>query len=215
MEFLVILGPPGSGKGTLSRRLQEKDHFLPLSTGEEIRKKMADPTSEIGQLSTPYMNRGDFIPDNLALALFYEILNEMPENSRVALDGFPRTVPQAKKFSAWLDQKNHQFLGCVFLDIVLDVAVKRMEGRLVCPDCRRTYPTVAGYPAGSSCEICGGKLIQREDDDPKRMRQRLLRHQEMTFPLREWFSDRQQLLELDANQETSVLRKQLLKHFNV
>lgn len=215
MDFLVILGPPGSGKGTLSRRLQEENGFIPLSTGEEIRKQMADPTSEIGRASRPFMDRGDYIPDEMALSLFYKILDPMPFTSRLVLDGFPRTVPQADIFSNWVTEKDYGLIGCVFLDLPLDVAVKRMESRLVCPDCRRTYPTVAGEPAGSGCVGCGGTLIQREDDDPVRMQQRLLRHKEMTHPLRDWFGNREQLLEVDASAETEQLREQIVKKFNL
>ncbi|MDF3130597.1 nucleoside monophosphate kinase [Kiritimatiellaeota bacterium B1221] len=215
MEFLVLLGPPGSGKGTLSRRLQEENRFIPVSTGEEIRKQMADPQSEVGRASAPYMDRGDYIPDDLALSLFYTILEPMDTESRVVLDGFPRTVPQAIALAPWLEAKGHRLIGCVFLNLPVEVAVKRMEARLVCPDCRRTYPTVAGHPVGSECDACGGILIQREDDDPVRMKQRLRRHEEMTNPLREWFEDRKQLLEVDASAGTEDLRKGIVKHFNL
>lgn len=215
MDFLVILGPPGSGKGTLSRQLQEQQGFIPISTGEEIRKQMADPDSEIGNLSAPFMDRGDYIPDALALRLFYKILAPMPEDCRLVLDGFPRTVPQADSFVSWLTQNHHRMIGCVFLELPVEVAVKRMEARLVCPDCRRTYPTVAGHPAGSHCGACGGILMQREDDDPKRMRQRLKRHEQMTRPLREWFADRKQLVELNAAVDTARLRRQIEKQFNL
>lgn len=211
----MILGPPGSGKGTLSRQLQDKNRFIPLSTGEEIRKQMADPASETGRLSAPYMDRGDYIPDSLALSLFYEILDPMPLESRVALDGFPRTVPQADAFSEWVIRHGHRLLGCVFLDLALEVAVRRMESRRVCPDCRCTYPRVAGEPAGKRCAVCGSLLMQREDDDPVRMQQRLLRHTEMTNPLRAWFGERDRILELDAAQETETLRKQIVEKFNL
>lgn len=215
MNFLVILGPPGSGKGTLSRRLELEHRFVPISTGEEIRKQMADPDSEIGKASSPYMDRGDYIPDDLALSLFYTILSSRPPDSRLALDGFPRTVPQAVAFAKWVEENGHNLMGCVFLDLPLEVAIKRMESRKVCPDCRRTYPTVAGEPVEGCCVACGTWLIQREDDDPIRMKQRLLRHKEMTNPLRDWFGQRDQVLELDASLETDLLRKQIKEKFNL
>lgn len=215
MDFLVILGPPGSGKGTLSRRLQEANRFYPLSTGEEIRKCMADPASELGRASAPYMDRGDYIPDALALELFYTILDNLPKGSRVALDGFPRTVPQANAFADWMAEKGHQLVGCVYLDFPVALAVKRMEARLVCPECRRTFPQIAGDPAGSECDACGGNLMPREDDDPVRMRQRLLRHAEMTLPLRDWFETRHQLLVLDAGRETEEIRVQIENTFQL
>lgn len=215
MEFLVILGPPGSGKGTLSRRLQDAYGFYPLSTGEEIRKCMANPASELGCASAPYMDRGDYIPDDLALQLFYEILSPLPLSSRVALDGFPRTVPQADAFSGWLKERQYSLLGCVYLDLPVELAVKRMEGRLVCPDCRGTFPLVAGHPTGARCDVCGGRLMPREDDDPVRMHQRLKRHAQMTLPLRDWFAARQQLRILDAGRGTEELRQEIENMFQL
>lgn len=195
--------------------LQEKDRFIPVSTGEEIRKKMSDPASQFGKQAAPYMDRGDYIPDNLALSLFYSILEPFDPDSRVVLDGFPRTVPQGEQFADWLTGHGHQLTGCVFLEISSEVAARRMRDRLVCPDCRKTYPTVAGHPTGDRCEGCGGILMQREDDDPVRMQQRIFRHRQQTLPLREWFRERHGLLELDANRETAELRNELVKTFHL
>ncbi len=212
MEFLILLGPPGAGKGTLSRLLESRDAWIPVSTGEEIRKRMAKKDDEIGRRSTPYMDRGDYIPDELALELFFAIVKDIDHHPRVVLDGFPRTVPQAEVFLDWIQSGPHSFRGCVFLDLDPDVAAERMRNRRVCPSCRKTYPLVAGDPAGNRCETCGRELIQREDDDPERMARRVKKHDEVTRPLRDWFRDRGQLIELDASRTTEELAENILNH---
>lgn len=212
MEFLILLGPPGSGKGTFSRLLQEKEGWRPVSTGEEIRKRMANPFDEIGQLSTPYMDRGDYIPDALALRLFFSIVEQLDSTERVVLDGFPRTVPQAEVLSEWVAEKGHTVKACVFLDLAPDAAAERMQNRRVCPDCRKTFPVVAGDPSGERCDACGARLIKREDDDPERMARRVRRHEEVTRPLRDWYQGRGRLQVLDASQPTEVLYTKICNH---
>lgn len=211
MEFLIVMGPPGAGKGTLSRLLESRDGWIPVSTGEEIRKRMADPHNEIGRSATPYMDRGDYIPDEMALRLFFSILEPMPENARIVLDGFPRTVPQAEFFAQWVREKNHQIKGCVFLELDPAVAAERMRNRQVCPECRKTFPAVAGGPTGTHCDDCGARLIPREDDDPKRMAQRVRRHEHQTRPLRNWYRERGGVIELDATLPTEENREHILK----
>ena len=202
--FLILLGPPGSGKGTLSRLLQQQADWIPVSTGEEIRKRMAVPGDEIGDASRPYMDRGDYIPDDLALKLFFSIAEHLPRGGKVVLDGFPRTVHQAEVLEEWLQGEGHAFAGCAFLELAPEVAAERMRQRRVCPSCRKTFPTVAGDPVGEFCdeEGCSDRLIPREDDDPERMAMRVQRHNEQTAPLRDWYQDRGCLLELDASRPT-------------
>ena len=212
MEFLILLGPPGSGKGTLSRLLESRNGWKPISTGEEIRKRMSDPDSEIGCASTPYMDRGDYIPDALALKLFFSIVENLSSEARIVLDGFPRSVPQAEALADWVKAQGHTVQGCVFLDLNPDRAAERMRNRRVCPTCRTTYPTVAGDPAGETCDACGGTLIPREDDDPERMARRVRRHEQLTRPLRDWYRDRGRLIELDASKTTEQLREEIVNH---
>lgn len=203
--FLILLGPPGSGKGTLSRLLQQEKGWIPISTGEEIRKRMAIPGDDIGEASRPYMDRGDYIPDELVLKLFFSIAMQLPQGSRVVLDGFPRTVPQAEVLEGWIAEVGFGFVGCVFLELDPEVAAERMRQRRVCPSCRKTFPTVTGEPAGEFCDVegCNDRLIPREDDDPERMALRVRRHNEQTAPLRDWYRERNCLLELDASKPTS------------
>lgn len=210
MEFLILLGPPGAGKGTLSRLLESCDRWIPISTGEEIRKRMSEPASEIGRLSAPYMDRGDYIPDELALRLFFSIAVTLPPDARVVLDGFPRTVPQGQALDDWVGAEGHTVKGCVFLELEPEAAAERMRNRKVCQKCRKTFPTVAGDPAGAVCDRCGGALIPREDDDPERMARRVRRHEQVTRPLRDWYRDRKCLIELDASLPTEELRKRIL-----
>ena len=209
--FLILLGPPGSGKGTLSRLLQERDGWKPISTGEEIRKRMAIPGDEIGESSTPYMDRGDYIPDDLALRLFHSIASELEPEAKVVLDGFPRSVPQAEHFWHWLKTEQHPFSGCIFLEVDPEVAAERMRQRRVCPSCRKTFPAFAGDPTGEVCDECGDRLIPREDDDPERMARRVQKHEQVTRPLRNWFQERNQLIELDASQTPEQLLQEILQ----
>ncbi len=210
MEFLLLLGPPGSGKGTLSRHLQEKDGFLPLSTGELIRQKMQSPLSSFGQQARPYMDRGDYIPDALALSLFFEYMHGLSEDQRIVLDGFPRTLTQAKVFTQWCEAARHRILGWVFLEIDLETARSRMQDRRVCERCRCPYHLATRPPqVPEVCDACQGTLIPREDDDAERMAQRLRRHEEQVEPLRVGLAKTQRILLLDGCKDPMALRQEL------
>jgi len=202
VEFLVILGPPGAGKGTLSRLLERRTGFLPVSTGEVIRHEMADGTSEFGRRARPYMDRGVYVPDELALTLFFSLLKKFSSDAKVALDGFPRTVPQAEVFLDWVKQEGHVFHGCVHLDLSVAQALERMKLRRVCSVCRAPYHLVNRPPAiDEVCDECGGALMMREDDDPERVASRLERFHEQTQPLIGWFADQGRCVELDGGDD--------------
>jgi len=191
VEILVLLGPPGAGKGTLSRLLESRTGFLPFSTGEMIRREMSDPQSDFGRQARPYMDRGDYVPDELALSLFFTILNGVPADTRLTLDGFPRTIPQAEIFLRWVERGRHRFFGCAHLDLSVSVAVSRMRLRRVCSHCRTPYHLENRAPKREGiCDVCGGSLILREDDDAPRVASRLARFHEQTDPLIAWFDER-------------------------
>ena len=206
-----MLGPPGAGKGTLSRVLQEQEAFLPVSTGERIRHEMADPSSGFGARAKPYMDRGDYLPDDLALELFARIVAEQVPDARLVLDGYPRTVPQGEHFLNWCAEQGHQCLACVRLEVPLEDAVARIEQRRVCSQCRAPYhlqnrpPKLPGI-----CDLCGGSLMLREDDDSERLQRRLARYLERTRPVLDWFAERNLGLTLDGNQPPETLRETLM-----
>ena len=210
----MLLGPPGSGKGTFSRHLREHDGYFPVSTGELIRQRMADSTSDFGRKARPYMDRGDYIPDELALSLFFSHLDVCRSERRLVLDGFPRTVPQAEVFRSWCAAAGHFLAGGVFLELDVDLAVARMKDRRVCADCRCPYHLKERPPRRPGvCDACGGRLIPREDDDPERLAQRLRRHHERARPLRDWFETRNLLFRLDARLTPEELRNRFMRIF--
>lgn len=202
MEFLVFLGPPGAGKGTLSRLLERQTGFVPVSTGEVIRREMADDASDFGRRARPYMDRGVYVPDELALSLFFSILSSFSESARVALDGFPRTIPQAEVFLGWVKDGGHRFYGCVHLDLSVEQAVARMKLRRICSACRTPYHLVNRPPrVAEVCDVCGGRLMMREDDDPERVASRLERFDVQTQPLIAWFREKGLCVEVDGGED--------------
>lgn len=216
MEFLVLLGPPGAGKGTLSRLLERRTGFLPVSTGEVIRREMADQTSDFGRRARPYMDRGVYVPDELALSLFFSILTSYSDTAKVALDGFPRTIPQAEVFLDWVRDHHHVFHGCVHLDLSVDQAVERMKLRRVCSECRTPYHLVNRPPAvPERCDECGAPLMLREDDDPERVASRLERFHEQTQPLIQWFTDQGRCLEVDGGNEPAASVETLIQRWHL
>ncbi len=212
MEFLVLLGPPGAGKGTLSRRLQALAGFQALSTGEVIRREMADPSSSFGPVARPYMDRGEYVPDSLAISLFSSILSPSPLDTRWCLDGFPRTPPQADWFRGACEEGGHRILGCVFLEITPEHAARRLRQRRVCRVCRAPYHLEARPPREPGrCDACHGNLIPREDDDAERLARRQEAYHLRTRPLLEALARTMPVWSVDgavdpAAQAASVLR---------
>lgn len=211
-----MLGPPGAGKGTLSRILSEGSGFLPVSTGERIRREMADPNSRFGREARPYMDRGDYVPDDLALSLFFTILAQERKTARLTLDGFPRTIPQAQAFLQWVADAGHRLHGCVHIDVDDGIAISRLQQRRICRDCRAPYhlqtrpPRQAGH-----CDLCGGPLIVREDDDAERLASRMARFREQTRPLIRWLADRVPCVQLDGAGEPEILADQLIGEWSL
>jgi adenylate kinase len=216
VEFLVLLGPPGAGKGTISRLLHQASGFQPLSTGEVIRKEMADPLSTFGQQSRPFMDRGDYIPDDLAISLFFFLLTAYPPGTRLCLDGFPRTIPQAEAFVRWVNEKGHRFLGYVFLELPVEDALRRLGLRRVCSQCRTPYHLTDRPPQREGlCDTCGGRLIPREDDDAILLARRQERHLSQTRPLLDWFRPRVRGLEADGRNDPEDVMEEIRKTFSL
>jgi adenylate kinase len=201
---VVLLGPPGAGKGTQAKRIGAKTGLVHLSTGDILRDEVARDT-ELGRKAKGFMDRGELVPDPVIL----DMIGGRIARARAGfiLDGFPRTVAQAEA----LDELSS-------LDVVLNIALSRDEviarltARRVCVDCGRIYNLSFRAPSDpSTCEVCGGRLVQRDDDREAVIRNRYDVYERETEPLIEFYRDRKLLEELDGRLGSDEVYARILK----
>ncbi len=205
---LVFLGPPGAGKGTQAKMLSQKLGLLHISTGDILRSAVEKKTP-LGVKAKEYMERGELVPDDLIIALIEEVL---PQQGGFVLDGFPRTVAQAKALDRLLDSKGMSLSAVILFDVPDDTVVERLSGRRICPRCGAVYHLRYNPPREDEiCDRCGARLIQREDDREEVIRKRLSVYREQTAPLVEYYSKRDILVKLDASRPIEEIHRRLLE----
>jgi adenylate kinase len=200
--ILVFLGPPGAGKGTQAKLLSQRMGFLHLSTGDLLREAVKNQTP-LGKKAKEYMYRGELVPDELIVQLIEET---MPKDSNVILDGFPRTVNQALALEEMLKGKGEKISKVLFFDVPDEVIIDRLSGRRVCSKCGAVYH-VKYNPSKVEgvCDLCGGTLVQRDDDREEVVRKRLEVYRKQTQPLIEFYQDRGIIYKLDAGKGVEEL----------
>jgi adenylate kinase len=195
---LVLVGPPGAGKGTQAQFISSNLSIPKISTGDIFRYNVSTGT-ELGRQAKAFMDRGDLVPDEVTIAMVSSRLQEDDSQVGFLLDGFPRNVPQAetlKKMLAEWDQKLDIVLELVVDD---DEVVRRLSGRRTCRKCGRIWHVVFDPPARQgACDDCGGELFQRDDDHEETIRHRLDVYQQQTRPLIAFYADEGTLLGIDA-----------------
>jgi len=200
--ILVFLGPPGAGKGTQAKLLSQRMGFLHLSTGDLLREAVKNQTP-LGKKAKEYMDRGELVPDELIVQL---IEKTMPKDGNVILDGFPRTVNQALALEEMLKGKGEKISKVLFFDVPDEVIIDRLSGRRVCSKCGAVYhmkynpPKIEGV-----CDLCGGTLVQRDDDKEEVVKKRLEVYRKQTQPLIEFYQDRGIIYKLDAGKAVEEL----------
>lgn len=185
---VIFLGPPGAGKGTQADIIEEKLSIKKISTGDILREAVRKGT-ELGKLAESYMNRGELVPDDVMLSLIEETLKNI--NGGFILDGFPRTLEQARGLDRLLEKLNIPLKVVVLLDLEDEKIIRRLSARRICPNCGAVYNMLSNPPEEDEvCDRCGTKLITRDDDKPDVIRRRLEVYRRSTEPLIDYYKKR-------------------------
>ncbi len=194
---LILLGAPGAGKGTQAEVISEHLHIPTISTGNIIREALKSG-SELGEKARSYMDKGALVPDEIVIGIIKERLAEDDCRNGFILDGFPRTIPQAEA----LDRMGVVIDRVIDIEVADDVIARRVSGRRVCLACGATYhidykkPSVDGV-----CDKCGDTLVQRKDDHPDTVKDRLRVYHEQTEPLKEYYAKSGKLKIVEGQEE--------------
>ncbi|MEK6528727.1 MAG: adenylate kinase [Nitrospirota bacterium] len=185
---LVLLGAPGAGKGTQAKKLIEKYGIPQISTGDILRKAVADGTP-LGKEAKLVMDKGELVPDSVVIGLVKERLAQDDCKKGYILDGFPRTTPQAEALDKVLAGMNAPLDTALSVDVDMDILMKRLTGRRTCKGCQQMYNIHFGPPKKEGvCDKCGGELFQRADDKEETIKNRLDVYGKSTAPLMDYYA---------------------------
>jgi adenylate kinase len=195
---VVLVGPPGAGKGTQAQFIASHLSVPTISTGEIFRSNVSTGT-ELGRVAKAYMDRGDLVPDEVTIAMVASRIQEDDAQAGFLLDGFPRNVPQAETLKKMLAEWETRLDLVLELVVDDDEVVRRLSGRRTCRRCGHVWHVLFDPPSRSErCDDCGGELFQRDDDREETIRHRLDVYQQQTQPLIAFYADESILLGVDA-----------------
>ena len=206
---LVLLGPVGAGKGTQARRITTKYGVPHIASGDLLRAQIVENT-ELGRQARIYMDRGALVPDDLVIGMIVERMRQ-PEASRgVLLDGFPRTLAQARALDRELEDENRVLKLALYLEVPFEVLVERAAGRWTCRTCQTTYNYRVNPPRKPGiCDIDGGELYQREDDRLEVVSARIKVYIQDTVPVVEYYRERGILRQIDGTRDIEAVGEEI------
>jgi adenylate kinase len=210
ISFIVLLGPPGAGKGTQAEAISSKLHLPHISSGDIFRENLKNET-ELGKLAGGYINKGELVPDDVTIAMIRERISKPDCQSGALLDGFPRTPIQAEALASMLSSINGQVTSATYISVPENVLVGRLAGRWTCRKSGHVFhenfypPQVPG-----KCDLDGSELYQREDDKSETVKRRIHIYLEQTQPLIEYYHQRGVLVEVDGTKSIEQVTLDLL-----
>ncbi len=208
---IMLMGPPGAGKGTQAEFLTKELKMPHISTGDMFRKAVKEGTP-LGIEAKRYMDSGKLVPDTVTIGIVKERLAEADCSAGFLLDGFPRTVPQADALEKTLKELGVKLDRVVNIIVDKEALLQRLTGRRVCKACGATYHVVY-HPSqgGEQCQLCGGALYQRSDDTEATVANRLNVYEQQTAPLVEYYEEKELLLNIEGSEEVGTVTQSILR----
>lgn len=208
---IILLGPPGAGKGTLSSKIIENKQAVQISTGDIFRYNISNKT-ELGLKAKAYMDKGELVPDELTIDLLwnkFDSLGDENKDSIILFDGFPRTISQAQALDDGMEERNQKIDMVIYFDVDDEILIQRLTGRRTCPECGATYHITNNPPKQEGiCDKCGTKLIQRADDTIETVENRINVYNKQTSVLIEYYTNKGILKSIDGTKKPDLVYKE-------
>ena len=207
---IILMGLPGAGKGTQASEIVKKFPIPHISTGDMFRKAIKDET-DLGKEAKSYMDRGELVPDEVTVGIVKERISEDDAKKGFLLDGFPRTIEQAEALSEIMQELDRKIDAVINIEVPEEELMNRLTGRRICEKCGTTYHLVFNPPkVDGICDLDGGKLYQREDDNPETVANRLNVNVKQSKPILEFYDNKNVLKNIDGSRDINVVTKDVI-----
>ncbi|MGS5041871.1 adenylate kinase [Staphylococcus saprophyticus] len=207
---IILMGLPGAGKGTQASEIVKKFPIPHISTGDMFRKAIKDET-DLGKEAKSYMDRGELVPDEVTVGIVKDRISEDDAKKGFLLDGFPRTIEQAEALSNIMKELDREIDAVINIEVPEEELMNRLTGRRICEKCGTTYHLVFNLPkVDGICDLDGGKLYQREDDNPETVANRLNVNVKQSKPILEFYDNKNVLKNIDGSRDIKVVTNDVI-----